>query len=44
MTLFDVAKELSRRLTAAFLRDGDGRRAIYGGTTKFQEDPHFGAT
>jgi len=41
MTLFDVAKELSRRLTAAFLRDGDGRRAIYGGTTKFQEDPHW---
>ncbi len=41
MTLFDVAKELSRRLTAAFLRDGDGRRAIYGGTTKFQDDPHW---
>jgi hypothetical protein len=41
MTLFDVAKELSRRLTAAFLRDGDGRRAIYGGTTRFQDDPHW---
>jgi len=41
LTLFDVAKELSRRLTSAFLRDGDGHRPIYGGTEKFQNDPHW---
>ena len=41
MTLFEVAQELSRRLTSTFLRDGDGRRPVYGGTTLFQEDPHW---
>jgi hypothetical protein len=39
MNLFQVADELSRRLTAIFLRDADGRRPVYGGTRKFQEDP-----
>jgi len=24
-----------------FLRDADGRRPVYGGTKKFQEDPHW---
>ena len=28
-------------LTAIFLRDGDGRRPVFGGTRKFQEDPHW---
>ena len=41
MTLFDVAKELARRLSSIFLRDANGRRPVYGGTTKFQEDPHW---
>jgi hypothetical protein len=41
MTLFEVAQELVRRLTGIFLRDADGRRPVYGGTAKFQEDPHW---
>jgi hypothetical protein len=41
MTLFEVARELSRRLASAFLRDANGRRPIYGGTAKFQDDPHW---
>ena len=41
MTLFEVAQELSRRLVSTFLRDGDGRRPVYGGTRTFQEDPHW---
>jgi hypothetical protein len=41
MTLFEVAKEISRRLASTFLRDADGRRPVYGGTAKFQEDPHW---
>jgi hypothetical protein len=41
MTLFEVARELSRRLTSTFLRDADGRRPVYGGTATFQEDPHW---
>jgi hypothetical protein len=41
MTLYQVAEELARRLTSIFLRDAQGRRAVYGGTRKFQEDPHW---
>jgi Glycosyl hydrolase family 63 C-terminal domain len=41
MTLYQVAEELSRRLTSIFLRDKNGRRPVYGGTRKFQEDPHW---
>ncbi|HYB50439.1 MAG TPA: glucosidase [Burkholderiaceae bacterium] len=39
MNLFEVAKEISDRLTRIFLRDKDGKRAVYGGTEKFQNDP-----
>jgi hypothetical protein len=41
MTLFEVAKEIKRRLAATFLRDASGRRPVYGGTKKFQEDPYW---
>jgi hypothetical protein len=41
MSLFDVAKEISDRLTRIFLRDEHGRRPVYGGTEKFQSDPHW---
>jgi hypothetical protein len=41
MTLFEVSKEIARRLSAIFLRDEQGRRPVYGGTAKFQEDPHW---
>ncbi|MCP9439542.1 MAG: glucosidase, partial [Nitrospira sp.] len=38
-TLNQVAAELSRRLIHIFLRGPDGRRPVFGGTKKFQEDP-----
>ena len=41
MTLFEVAEELGRRLSAIFLRDANGKRPVYGGTKKFQDDPHW---
>ena len=41
MNLYQVAEEISRRLANIFLRDQDGRRAVYGGTEKFQKDPHW---
>jgi hypothetical protein len=41
MNLFEVAVEIKRRLGATFLRDETGRRPFYGGTKKFQEDPHW---
>ncbi|MGC1300316.1 MAG: hypothetical protein WA869_35255, partial [Alloacidobacterium sp.] len=41
MTLFEVARELGRRLSRIFLRDANGRRPVYGGTKKFQDDPHW---
>ena len=41
MTLFEVARELSKRLTRIFLPDADGRRPVYGSAEKFQSDPHW---
>ena len=41
MTLYGVAEEISRRLAAIFVRDGDGRRPVYGGAARFQDDPHW---
>jgi Glycosyl hydrolase family 63 C-terminal domain len=41
MNLFEVARELTHRLTRIFLRDESGRRPVYGGTEKFQTDPHW---
>jgi hypothetical protein len=41
MNLFEVSKEISDRLTSIFLRDERGRRPVYGGTEKFQSDPHW---
>ena len=41
MTLYQVAEEITRRLASIFLRDKDGRRPVYGGARKFQEDPHW---
>jgi hypothetical protein len=41
MTLWEVAAELSRRLTGIFTRDADGRRPVFGNLEKFQADPHW---
>ena len=41
MNLYQVAEEITRRLTRIFLRDDQGRRPVYGGTRTFQEDPHW---
>jgi hypothetical protein len=41
MTLFEVAKDISGRLSSIFLRDENGNRPVYGGTKKFQDDPHW---
>ena len=41
MNLYQVAEEISRRLHNIFLKDKDGRRPVFGGSRKFQEDPHW---
>jgi hypothetical protein len=41
MNLYQVAQELTRRLSNIFLRNDEGRRPVYGSTQKFQEDPHW---
>ena len=41
MNLFEVAREISDRLTRIFLRDANGHRPVYGGAKTFQEDPHW---
>lgn len=41
LNLYQVAEEISRRLTSTFLRDHNGKRPVHGGTEKFQNDPHW---
>jgi len=41
MTLFEVAREISDRLTRIFLPDAGGHRPCYGGQTVFADDPHW---
>ena len=41
MNLFEVSKEISDRLVSTFTRDSNGKRPVYGGTEKFQNDPNW---
>jgi hypothetical protein len=41
MTLWEIAAELSRRLTHIFLRSEQGARPLNGGSQIFQNDPHW---
>jgi hypothetical protein len=41
MNLFEVSQEIADRLSRIFTRDEHGRRPVYGGTEKFQSDPHW---
>jgi hypothetical protein len=41
MNLFEVSKEIADRLIRTFTRDERGQRPVYGGTEKFQADPHW---
>jgi hypothetical protein len=41
MNLFGVASEIANRLTRIFLRGEDGRRPVFGGAGKFQNDPNW---
>jgi hypothetical protein len=41
MNLFEVSQEIAERLARIFLRDDTGRRAVFGGAEKFQNDPHW---
>jgi hypothetical protein len=41
MNLYQIAEEISGRLAGIFLKGKDGRRPVYGGERKLQEDPHW---
>jgi hypothetical protein len=41
MNLYQVAEEIARRGCNIFLQGKDGRRPVYGGSRKFQEDPNW---
>jgi hypothetical protein len=41
MNLYQVAQEISKRLSNIFLKNDHGHRPVYGGTAKFQQDPHW---
>ena len=40
-TLWQVAAEISRRLTHIFLQNAEGKRPVFGGTNRLQDDPHW---
>ena len=41
MNLWQVSQEISYRLTRIFLKDSRGKRAVYGATEHFQNDPYW---
>jgi hypothetical protein len=41
LTLWEVAAELSRRLTRTFLRGPDGRRPVHGNNALYRDDAHW---
>jgi Glycosyl hydrolase family 63 C-terminal domain len=41
MTLWEVAAEISRRLSLLFLRGSDGRRPVFGSNETFQQSEHW---
>ena len=41
MTLYEVAVEINQWLANIFLRNKQGRRAVYGSIDKFQNDPYW---
>jgi hypothetical protein len=40
-TLWQVAAEISRRLTHIFLQNAEGKRPVFGKTNRLQDDPHW---
>ncbi|MFN8143222.1 MAG: glucosidase, partial [Bacteroidia bacterium] len=40
-TLYEAAQILAERLSGIFLKDTNGKRAVYGYNEKIQTDPHF---
>jgi hypothetical protein len=41
MTLWEIAAELSRRMTRIFLKGSDGRRPVHGSNRPYQDDPNW---
>ena len=41
VTLTEMAEEIANRMIKIFVKDDQGRRPVYGGTKRFQEDPHW---
>jgi len=41
VTLTEMAGEIANRLIRIFTRNEEGRRPVYGGSKKFQDDPHW---
>ncbi|MGW3289970.1 MGH1-like glycoside hydrolase domain-containing protein [Streptomyces sp. NPDC001002] len=41
LTLYEVAREISDRLTSTFLQGPDGHRPVHGAQAKYAKDPHW---
>jgi hypothetical protein len=39
--LYEVSEDIAQRLITTFYRDADGNRPVFGGSAKFQTDPHW---
>ncbi|HET9983654.1 MAG TPA: hypothetical protein VFQ38_08700, partial [Longimicrobiales bacterium] len=41
LSLYEVARELARRLVSIFIPDAQGRRPVHGAERRYAEDPHW---
>jgi hypothetical protein len=41
LNLLEIAGEIANRMIGIFTRNEHGKRPVYGGTARFQEDPHW---
>jgi hypothetical protein len=41
VTLAEMGEEIANRMIGIFVKNAEGKRPVYGGTKKFQDDPHW---
>ena len=41
ISLFEVARQLSQKISAIFIRDEQGKRPVHGEEERYRNDPHF---
>jgi hypothetical protein len=41
VTLMEMGEEIANRMIGIFVKNAEGKRPLYGGSKKFQDDPHW---